>query len=390
MTPPAVRRIAVTGGGTAGHILPAVEFLKTYRREFAADGFFMGCAAGLESRLVPAHGERLEVIPGLPWARQGWRGKLRAVVCLPAAIREARRILKHERSQLVIGTGGYASLGACVAAYMLGVPVVIHEANAEPGLANRLVARFAAVVCAGFPETAGRVRGPVEVTGIPCGAIARSPAPDGPPWRLLVLGGSEGSPLLNREASRVFAELRRRGVSFSVRHLAGFGDVGAIAKEYADAGVEAQVDSFVDDIAAVYAGAALALASAGARTLAELSAAGIASLLIPLRGAANDHQTANARLYAERTGAGLILESCWDAVAVASRLEKMLADPREVRRLSDRAAAWSNRDAALQTVRACERLLDYRTRTAANPASTETPASSTSARAGDPANSKTR
>jgi len=142
----------VTGGGTAGHILPAVEFLQTYRREFGADGCFIGCAAGLESRLVPANGERLEVIPGRPWARQGWMGRLRALACLPAAILAARRILRREKIQLAIGSGGYASFSTCVAAYTLGVPVVIHEANAEPGLANRIVARIAALICVGFPR----------------------------------------------------------------------------------------------------------------------------------------------------------------------------------------------------------------------------------------------
>ncbi len=347
----------MTGGGTAGHVLPAVEFLQSYRREFGASGCFIGCATGLESRLVPARGERLEVIPGHPWARQGWVGRLRAAACLPAAIRAARRILRREKTQLVIGSGGYASFSTCVAAYTLGVPVAIHEANAEPGLANRIVARFAALVCVGFPEAAARVRGPVEVTGIPTGWIERSTPPAAPPWRFLVLGGSEGSPLLNREAPRLFAELRRRGADFSVRHIAGFGDAARIAREYAAAEVAAQVDAFVDDIAAVYSGATLAVASAGARTLAELSAAGIPSLLVPLPGAAHDHQAANARLYAARTGAAVLAERSWDPGALASRLESLLADPPELRRLGERAATWDNRGAALKVVRACERML---------------------------------
>jgi len=160
------------------------------------------------------------------------------------------------------------------------------------------------------------------VTGIPTGRIARSAPPGAPPWRFLVLGGSEGSPLLNRQAPRLFAELRRSGLAFSVWHIAGFGDTAAIAREYAAAGVVAQVDQFVDDIAAVYTGATLAIASAGARTLAELSAAGIPALLVPLPGSANDHQTANARLYAAHTGAGYVLESSWDAAGLASRCDR--------------------------------------------------------------------
>jgi UDP-N-acetylglucosamine--N-acetylmuramyl-(pentapeptide) pyrophosphoryl-undecaprenol N-acetylglucosamine transferase len=340
--------------------LPAVEFLRAWRQEFGVTGFFIGCAAGLETRIVPAQGERLELIPGRPWARQGFRGRLAAIACLPAGVLAARRILRREHVELVIGTGGYASFSACVAAYSLGIPVVIHEANVEPGLANRMVARLAALVCVGFAETAGRVRGPVEVTGIPVGATRRSTARDTAPWRFLVLGGSEGSPVLNREAPALFGELRRRGLAFTVHHIAGFGDPAPIARAYSTAGVTAKVDSFVDDMARVYEGAILAIASAGARSVAELSAAAIPSILVPLPGAANDHQTANAAAYAARTGAAIIPESQWETARVAAQIEAILANPQELARLRESAASWRNADAALQVARACERVLQSR------------------------------
>jgi UDP-N-acetylglucosamine--N-acetylmuramyl-(pentapeptide) pyrophosphoryl-undecaprenol N-acetylglucosamine transferase len=353
----AQRTIAVTGGGTAGHILPAVDFLRAYRQEFGAAGFFIGCASGLEGRLVPGRGERVELIPGLPWARQGLAGKLRAAACLPAGIVAARRILRREKVQLVIGAGGYAAFSACLAAHSLGIPMVIHEANAEPGLANRMAARFASLVCAGFAETAKRFRGAVEITGTPAGSIRRARHRDTPPWRFLVLGGSEGSPVLNREAPVLFGELRRRGMAFTVRHISGFGDPAPIATAYARAGVEARVDSFVDDMASVYDGATLAIASAGARSMAELSAAAIPAFLVPLPGAANDHQTANAAAYAARTGATVIPESQRDTGRLAARIEAIVANPPELDRLREGAAAWNNSDAALKVVRACEHLL---------------------------------
>lgn len=356
MEPPAERRIAVTGGGTAGHILPAVEFLRAYRQEFGAKGFFIGCSAGLEARLVPAQGERLEVIPGLPWARQGISGKLRAVTCLPRGVLAARRILRRESVQLVIGAGGYAAFSTCIAAYTLGIPMVIHEANAGPGLANRLLARMASLVCVGFAETAGRMHGTAEVTGTPAGAVMRARPRDTPPWRFLVLGGSEGSPVLNRQTPALFGELRRRGMSFSVRHISGFSDPAPIARAYADAGVDAQVDSFVDDMVPVYEGATLAIASAGARSMAELSAAAVPSFLVPLPGAANDHQTANAAAYASRTGATVVREAAWNGDTIATRIEAILSDPPHLQILRDGAASWSNRDAALLVVRACERI----------------------------------
>jgi len=151
-----------------------------------------------------------------------------------------------------------------MAAYTLGVPVVIHEANVEPGMANRMLERFATLICVGRPEAASHFRRPVLVTGVPAGNIVRSRPPEGPPWRFLVLGGSEGSPALNEQAPLLFAELRRKGVVFAVHHLCGFADPAPIERAYAAAGVAAQVDGFVDSNS-LYAGAALALTSAGAR-----------------------------------------------------------------------------------------------------------------------------
>jgi UDP-N-acetylglucosamine--N-acetylmuramyl-(pentapeptide) pyrophosphoryl-undecaprenol N-acetylglucosamine transferase len=171
------------------------------------------------------------------------------------------------------------------------------------------------------------------------------------------LGGSEGSPVLNRAAPGLFGELHRRGVAFSVRHISGFGDAAKIAGAYAAAGIQAEVDAFVDDMASVYDGATLAIASAGARTVAELSAAAIPAFLVPLPGAANDHQTANAGAYSARTGATVVLESQWDAGRLAARVEAILTSPSELQMLREGAAAWSNTDAALHVVRACERLL---------------------------------
>lgn len=333
-----------------------MEFLDAYCREFNASGCFVGCGVGLESKLVPSRGVRFKVIPGLPWAREKWFGRLRAAACLPPAILAARRILVAERAEVVIGSGGYASFSTCMAAYTLGVPVVIHEANVEPGMANRMLERFATLICVGRPEAASHFRRPVLVTGVPAGNIVRSRPPEGPPWRFLVLGGSEGSPALNEQAPLLFAELRRKGVVFAVHHLCGFADPAPIERAYAAAGVAAQVDGFVDSNS-LYAGAALALTSAGARTLAELAAAGVPSLLIPLDGAARNHQTANARLYASRAGAGLILEKPWEIANIAARIEELVGNPVELHDLGRRIAAWAQPNAARDMVRICESYL---------------------------------
>ena len=351
------RRIAVAGGGTAGHILPALDLLAAYRREFGAEGFMIGCAGGLESRLAAAASEPFHSVPGYPWARQGWSGKLRAAAVLPGAVRAARRILLREGTELVIGTGGYASFSACAAAYTLGLPVAIHEANAEPGMANRILGRIASVICVGYRETAQHFRCGALVTGVPCSNIIRARPPYGPPWRFLVLGGSEGSPLLNREAPRLFGELRRRGLQFSVRHLAGCGETSEIERAYAGESVDACVDGFVEAVAPLYAEAHLALASAGARTLAEMSAAGLPSLIVPLPGAAHNHQAANARLYAAETGAVTILDNRWDCGAIASRMQAILSNAEELRGLERDTRQWWHPHAARDVVHACENFL---------------------------------
>jgi UDP-N-acetylglucosamine--N-acetylmuramyl-(pentapeptide) pyrophosphoryl-undecaprenol N-acetylglucosamine transferase len=156
----------------------------------------------------------------------------------------------------------------------------------------------------------------------------------------------------------MFACLQRKGIAFTVLHICGFGDRSSIAREYAGAGVQAEVESFVEDIPPVYRGATLAIASAGAGTLAELSAAGVPSLLLPLRGAANDHQSANAREYAARTGARVIAPGEWSAEGIAERLEAIVSSPAELSRLKQGAREWKNGSAAARIVEACEEVLE--------------------------------
>ncbi len=349
------RRIAVTGGGTAGHILPALAFLEAYQRDAGAEGFFVGCHGGMELQLVPAHSVRLETIPGKPWERQGWLGRINALASLPPGIVAARRILRREKVELVIGTGGYASLGTCIAAKTLGLPVAIHESNVQPGLANRLISTFADLVGVGFEETR-RTLGPrAVITGIPARPVVRS-LPSIP--NFIVLGGSEGSPVLNTEAPRLFSELQRRGLRFTVRHLTGFSDPGVVQRAYDTSGLDARVDGFVDDMGPVYATATFALAAAGALTLAELSACGIPCLLVPTPGTAREHQLSNAGFYSQQTGALTVPPGPWDPGTLASHIEAILNNAKKEGQPSRQGSGGSEQPAAVALVLACERLLD--------------------------------
>jgi UDP-N-acetylglucosamine--N-acetylmuramyl-(pentapeptide) pyrophosphoryl-undecaprenol N-acetylglucosamine transferase len=338
--------------------MAGLAFLKAYREEHA-ECFFIGCANGVEARLVPASGEKLTIVTGSPYERQHLRGRLTAVVNVVRGTLEARRELKRLRPDLIIGVGGYASMGPSLAARSLGIPLVIHEANAVPGRANRALARFSARVCGGFEETAaGFPNVPVVWVGNPlsCG-ISSKAVPPGARIRCLVAGGSEGSPFLNREAPSLFAALRDCGVEVSVRHLGGNGDIDAIRSAYARVGIAASVSGFVDGMADAYQEADFALACPGAMTLAEIAARGLPCLLVPLSTAAEQHQHANARAFAAHTGIHWTSEQAWDAPREAAWIAQIARDPEAWSNLSARVQGWARPDAAKAVVQVCEEVL---------------------------------
>jgi len=345
--------------------------LAAYRREFGCEGLFIGSEAGFESRLAPESGERAELISSLPWARQSWRGRLHAIVSVGPAFFAARRVLVRERTELVIGTGGYASVPPCLAGWALGLPIAIHEANAVPGLANRLLAHIASLICVDSEETAKCFRSGwfvssrVAVTGTPCHSLAPRPAPPedalpNPPFRIIVLGGSEGSPWLNRRAPEMLGELRRRSVEFTVHHLTGMEAPDATQAAYDRAGVSARVEGWVADMGPVYADATLAIASPGARTLAELSSAGIPSLLTPLPGIAHGHHSANGRLYSVETGARFVGEEEWDSTELAGWIHSLLSAPEVLRGIGQKMRSRAHPGAAEAIVREAEKLFGRR------------------------------
>jgi len=361
--------VAVTGGGTAGHILAALEILAAYRKDFDCEGVFIGSNLGFESRLAPSTGERVELIGARPWARQSATGQMRAVIATIRAIAAARRILRRERTELVIGMGGYASVAPCLAARTLGLRVAIHEANAVPGLANRVLVHVADLVCVDSEESARHFRARrVTVTGTPSLMPPPAHRPAGAPWRFIVLGGSEGSPLLNTRVPGLFAELRRASLDFTVHHLTGMEAPGATQALYDSLGVPAQVEGWVSDMNRIYAGATFAIASPGARTLAELASAGIPALLTPLPGIAHGHHDANGLLIANQAGARFVTEADWNNEELAVWLASLLASPNELRAMSDRMRSRARSGAAEAIVREAERLFDCPLPASAQPA----------------------
>lgn len=261
----------------------------------------------------------------------------------------------------MLGFGGYASLPTVLAARSLGLPTVVHEANAVAGRANLVAARFADAVLLAF-ETARSAFAPTSVvTGVPVrddivrlGATARA-MHDGA-RRVLVMGGSDGSTFLDRQVPALLARVVARGCPVIARHLVGGGDVGATRAGYATAGVPADVAPYAHDIAAAYAWADFAVTSAGAVTLAELAVVGLPALVVPLADAAFDHQTANARAFAALTGVPWVSEDTFRAEPLADLVARLLTSDEAWSAASAGIRRAARADAADAVVRACRTL----------------------------------
>lgn len=342
-TPAQRRRVALAGGGTAGHVFPLLAVAAAYR-VLRPDVLllFLGAEGGDECRLAAQAGLECVALPAAPLFGVGPLGQLRAAWRVLRAQRAARTLLAARQIDLVIGSGGYVSAAPLLAARRLGLATAIIEPNVAPGLTNRLLGRLVDRVYLGATAAqahfaAARRR----VTGVPVrpGLIARTtPRPPGPP-RVLVTGGSGGSGFLNRAVPPLLAALGARGGALAVRHQSGGSDAEAVAAAYARLALPAQVEPFIDDMAAAYAWADVAIAAAGAVTLAELAAVGLPALVVPLSTASEDHQTANARAFAAAGLGRWCAESEWDRDALVEWLATALRAAPRAPLAADRAAA---------------------------------------------------
>ncbi len=335
--------ILITAGGTGGHVFPALAVARALREQGIAV-VWLGTRAGIEARVVPAAGFELETIT-IKGLRGG--GLLRWLLLpmrLNLAMWQALRILRRRKPDAVLAMGGFASGPGSLMASALRIPLLVHEQNARAGLTNRFLAPIADVLMAGFPGAFG-TRDRVQTVGNPVRAeIAALPAPEqrlagrhGRP-RLLVVGGSQGAQILNETVPTALHALPP-DVRPEVWHQTGERDATGVSVAYRAFMPEARVAAFIDDMAAAYAWADLVLCRAGAMTIAELAAAGVASILVPLPHAADDHQTANAR-YLEACAAAILLpQRELTAARLASLLGELCADRARLQHMARNARA---------------------------------------------------
>lgn len=303
----------IMAGGTGGHIFPALAVAEALREQ-GWRCVWLGVATGMEARLVPNRGFECQWIEMAGVRGKGVGRLLKAPFLVLRALKQCRAVIKQVQPDLVLGFGGYVTVPGGLAAKLAGVPVIVHEQNSVAGLSNKLLAKWAKRVLIAFPG-AFKAKNNVVLSGNPVRPeICNLPAPNARyairtgPLKLLVLGGSLGAKVLNETVPQSLAKLSKEDC-FEVTHQSGETQLPALQEAYAKAGVAADTVAFIADMASAYREADLIICRAGALTVAEVAAAGVAALFVPFPHAVDDHQTGNARFLAEEGAALLIAQS---------------------------------------------------------------------------------
>jgi UDP-N-acetylglucosamine--N-acetylmuramyl-(pentapeptide) pyrophosphoryl-undecaprenol N-acetylglucosamine transferase len=341
-------RAILAGGGTGGHVIPALAIAQQLQKDYAAEVLFIGTARGIENRLVPSAGFLLRLVQVGALNRVDFKTRLKTFSDLPRAVWESRRILAEFRPDVVIGVGGYASGPAMLAAILRRVPTLVFEPNFVPGFANRLVARFVSGAAVHFSET-GRYFRRCEVTGVPVREpffqIAnRKPASTEP--TLLVFGGSQGAHAINQVVMDSVTEIRARVPGIHIVHQTGERDYNDAQAAYANLGGSVEAHRFIDDMPGLFARAELLICRSGASTVAEVTAAGKPAVFVPFPRAADDHQKRNAEAL-ERAGAAVMLEeSKLNRETLVETVTSLFDEPPRLKKMGEAARKLSHPSAA--------------------------------------------
>jgi UDP-N-acetylglucosamine--N-acetylmuramyl-(pentapeptide) pyrophosphoryl-undecaprenol N-acetylglucosamine transferase len=339
----------IAGGGTGGHIIPAVAIADELKSAYGAEVLFIGTPRGLESRLVPQAGYPLKLMHMGQLKGVSLLTKARTVLDLPLGVLKCRGLLKEFRPDVVVGVGGYASGPAMGAAILSGIPTLAFEPNAYPGLANRIVGKRVSAAAVNFAPAARYFRN-AEITGIPVRKefFRLKPRPQNAPPHLLVFGGSQGARVLNASMPLIAGALLEAVPGLTILHQAGARHVEITLEAYKASGARPErweVHAFLDDMPRRFEAADLVLARSGASTVAELAAAGKPSLLVPFPQAADDHQRKNADVLAAAGAAKLLLEKDITAEHLLRVLIDMLSDGPGLRDMSQKALQLAHPDA---------------------------------------------
>ena len=340
-------RVIIAGGGTGGHVIPALAVAQELRTRYRAQVLFVGTRRGIETRLVPAAGYDLHLIEVGALKRVDFATRLKTVVDLPRAVAASARLVREFRPDVMIGVGGYASGPAMFAAGMMNIPSLAFEPNVVPGAANRLVAPLVSAAAVHFEATCRYFRN-CQVTGVPVRQeFFHVPSrPADARHTLLVFGGSQGAHAINQAVLEALPKLNETVPEIHIIHQTGEKDYAEAQAAYLRTMISAEVSPFVDDMPGAFARADLLLCRAGASTVAEVTAAGKPAIFVPLPTAADDHQTRNAAALAQAGAGRLLPQSELSGERLANQIAAMLRDRPLLATISEAARRFAHPDAA--------------------------------------------
>jgi UDP-N-acetylglucosamine--N-acetylmuramyl-(pentapeptide) pyrophosphoryl-undecaprenol N-acetylglucosamine transferase len=349
-------RVVIAGGGTGGHLYPGIAVAQELRtRRPDAEISFAGTARGIEVRVIPREGFALDLLRSSGLKGKSFAETLRGASLLPLGLADAWRIISARRPQLVIGVGGYSSGPVVLVAAMHGVPTMLLEQNAVPGLTNRWLSHVVNAAAVTFDSTQTFFGSKAFVSGNPVrpeffaatGPQQESGVDDQTSvTRVLVFGGSQGAHAINLAMVEAAPQLAAGGAPLRLVHQTGDRDVEMVRTAYRKAGLQADVEPFVYDMGRQLGQADVIVCRAGATTLAEITAAGKAAILIPLPTATDDHQRRNAEALAAGGAAEVLLQKDVTGAVLAERIASLAKDHERRRRMAVAARRLAKPDAA--------------------------------------------
>ncbi|HEY1528146.1 MAG TPA: undecaprenyldiphospho-muramoylpentapeptide beta-N-acetylglucosaminyltransferase [Candidatus Angelobacter sp.] len=345
-------RVLIAGGGTGGHVIPALAIARELKARYDAEVLFVGTARGMENRLVPQAGFGLMRVKVGALKNVSLMTRVRTLFDLPRAVVESRKIINVFHPDVVVGVGGYASGPAMAAAILMHVPTLAFEPNYVPGFANKIVGHRVSAAAVHFEQTQKFFNNP-QVVGVPVRAeFFQVPPLDGNHApTLLVFGGSQGARAINQAMVAAAPEVLRQIPRLQVIHQTGEREYNDVAAAYAQAGIKAEVSAFIDDMPAAFARADLLLCRSGASTVAEATGAGKPAIFVPFPQAADDHQRRNAEAIAEGGAAILVPQAELTPERLRDVIVELFGDPQRLKKMSERARALSHNDAAGRVAR---------------------------------------
>ncbi len=356
--------IVIAAGGTGGHLYPAVALAREFqRRDPATTVLFVGTPRGIESKVLKHEGFELVYVSARPVMGKGVMESLAGLASLPRGVWQSWTLLRRRRADLVIGIGGYTSPAVLLAAMLAGIPRVILEPNAYPGMANKALGPIAQRIFLAFDAASASFdRGRVRVVGTPIRREFLANGGDVPMagtkgCRVLVFGGSQGAKAINSAVIEALPMLTAQLPALAMTHQTGEADHARVAEAYRRLNVQAEVVPFLFDMPSALRTADLVVARSGAMTIAELAACGKPAILIPLPTAIYDHQMKNARAMEAAGGAVVLPQAELSGERLAEAITAVLTDPARLRAMGRCSRAMRRIDAAEAIVRECYDLM---------------------------------